>query len=228
MNVYREIQPWGKSEYEVNEGSYTTFQTKLQKVEFITNPQFGRMLFLDGVLQSTTSDEHIYHEALVNAGMTNTSKSVLIAGGAEGAVTREVLKWPSVKFVEMVDWDDELVDHCFFKEEFNTSSFKDPRLSYLNENISKYCEETTKKFDTIFLDLLDINTEEDLYKMQTILSHILNVCAKGRVTIVINIGRYKSHAAHLTPTIVQESEVIEIQVPSFQEPWYLLKLIYST
>jgi len=226
MNIYRENQPWGFTEYDIEEGTYTTFQTPLQKVEFITNPHYGRMLFLDGVLQSTTSDEKIYHETLVNAGMRRNSTNVLIAGGAEGAVVREVLKHKCVKHVEMVDWDADLVDHCFFKEKFNTSSFKDSRLSYLDKNISNYCEETLHKFDTIFIDLLDINTEDDLYRMQTILSHILEVCVKGGSTIVVNVGRSKRSAEHLTPTVVKSSEIIEVSVPSFQEPWYFLKLEY--
>ena len=99
---YIEKQPWGYTSYTASD--MISFNTKRQNVEFITNPFFGRILFLDGILQSTTSDEYIYHESLVSLGMNNNTKKVLIAGGAEGGVAREVLKW-DVEKVIMVDWE---------------------------------------------------------------------------------------------------------------------------
>ena len=226
MKLYRETQPWGFTDYEIQEGSYTSFQTPIQKVELITNARFGRMLFLDGILQSTTSDEDIYHKALVNAGMANSPKSILIAGGAEGAVAREVLKHSSVKFVKMVDWDADLVDHCYSVEKFNTSALEDARLSYSNKNILNYCDETMRRFDTAFVDLLDINTEEELYQMQTILSSISKICVKGKSVIVVNVGRNKNFAKNLFPDKIKDSDIIEMNIPSFQEPWYLVKYVY--
>ena len=231
MNTYRETQPWGFTDYEIIEGSHITFETNVQKVDFITNPHFGRILFLDGVLQSTSSDEHIYHEALVNAGMNSASRNVLIAGGAEGGVAREVLKRPYVKYVKMVDWDTDLVEHCFMREKFNVTAFEDKRLSYSNKNILNYCEETQRTFDTVFVDLLDIGTEDEFKKMKIILNWIYSV--KGDYcTIVVNIGRDKSFAERIVALYgsqasqrqKSESEIIQIHVPSFQEPWYLLKL----
>lgn len=226
MKLYRETQPWGCTKYDIVEGSYTHFQTKLQKVEFITNPHFGRMLFLDGVLQSTSSDEELYHRTLVNSGMRPSSRKILIAGGAEGGVAREVLKHSSTEYVKMVDWDAELVDHCLVHEKFNVSALEDVRLSYSDKNILNYCEETLRRFDTVFLDLLDINTEEDLYEMQTILSNIMKICVKGKSCIVVNVGRNKECAVNLTPSEVVSSEIIEVHVPSFQEAWYFLKILY--
>ena len=53
-------------------------------MDLLTNRYFGRMLFIDNVLQSTTSDEHIYHRTLVKEGMGYIpSPRVLIVGGAE-------------------------------------------------------------------------------------------------------------------------------------------------
>ena len=53
MREYIELQPWGSTIYDIEADSYLQFQTKMQNVEFITNPYFGRMLFLDGILQSS-------------------------------------------------------------------------------------------------------------------------------------------------------------------------------
>jgi spermidine synthase len=69
------------------------------------------MLFLDNVLQSSSVDEHIYHETLVRFGINPESRNILIAGGGEGAVVRELIKEKSVKKIVMIDWDSELVEH---------------------------------------------------------------------------------------------------------------------
>jgi len=207
---YIEEQPWGFTCYESTET--TSFRTKYQRVEFITNPYFGRMLFLDGILQSSTVDEHIYHKALVSAGMNASVKRVLIAGGAEGAVAREVFQWP-VEEVVMVDWDSELVEHCCEVEKFNVGSFLDRRLSYIGENIMDYCSRDDSLFDTIFIDLLDIDTEDDLRIMMAIVEKCKKRCKRGG-TIVMNVGRDLATAQGF-------GEPIQVVVPSFQEPWYL-------
>lgn len=218
MGNYEEKQPWGKTLYEIEQTSYISFHTALQKVELITNSHFGRMLFLDGVLQSATADEHIYHEALVGAGMRAESSRVLIAGGAEGAVAREVLKWSTATHVQMIDWDSELVMHLHREEKMNDSIWSDPRFHYSGKDIVRFCEETSQEFDTVFLDLLDIESEDDIAKTQHILRWIRNVLTP-EAKIVMNVGRSKEIAKKFS------SKIIEILVPSFQEPWYLVSLV---
>ena len=212
-----ENQPWGVTHYTVDPGSHVSFQTKKQQVDLITNPHFGRMLFLDGVLQSTSADEHIYHEAMVSAGMRPHSKKVLIAGGSEGAVAREVFKW-AVESVTMVDWDSELVEHLSKKEKMNENVWTDSRLNYICEDILKFCQTNRSSFDTVFLDLLDVETISDMIFLRSILFS-LQVAAKDAVMIV-NIGRNRKYAEAF------HCEIIEVNVPSFQEPWYFIKYTY--
>ncbi len=223
MDVYEETQPWGKTFHEAQKDSYVTFNTSIQKVELITNKHYGRMLFLDGVLQSATADEEIYHRALVNNGMTNKTSRVLIAGGAEGATAREVLKWPTVKHVQMIDWDSHLVAYLRDIEHMNTHIWNDSRFHYSGKDIILFCEETTQEFDTIYIDLLDIDSEEDMKNMNRIL-HWLKIVTTPDTVIVMNVGRSKSTALEYAK---EKGEVIEIQVPSFQEPWYLVKFQFT-
>lgn len=220
MDIYEELQPWGKTLYQIESDSYTTFNTAIQKVELITNPHFGRILFLDGVLQSASADEHIYHEALVGAGMRPDSSSVLIAGGAEGAVAREVLKCSSVTHVQMIDWDAELVYHLHQAEKMNEHIWSDSRFHYSGKDIVRFCEETTMSFDTVFLDLLDIDSEKDEQITENILKWIKSILKENSI-VVMNIGRSKETAKKFAGA---KGEIIEILVPSFQEPWYLVKL----
>jgi len=217
-----ENQPWGKTSYTITPDSHISFNTAIQKVDFITNPVFGRMLFLDGVLQSSSADEEIYHKALVGAAVGLGCHKILIAGGAEGAVAREVLKWPGIDSIQMVDWDSQLVHHIQTVEKMNTRTWEDSRLSYSGKDIVRFCEETNKTFDTVILDLLDIESEADLTMMFGILKWVFMI-VEPRAKIVMNIGRNKEYAEKIQGSL-GKGDIIEIIVPSFQEPWFLLSL----
>lgn len=211
-----EKQSWGETHYEVIPGSHVYFKSARQKVDLITNTRFGRMLFLDGILQSSSVDEHIYHEALVQFGLTSESETILIAGGAEGGVLREVLKGESVKKIVMIDWDRELVEHLCKKECMNSEVFLDPRLVLLDEDILDYLSKNNTPFDTVFLDLLDIQTEEEYEFTMAILARL------SGATVVMNVGSSREMAERFIGESI--GEIREIFVPSFQEPWYLVKL----
>ena len=214
-----EKQSWGETHYEVLPGSHVSFKTSRQQVDLITNPRFGRMLFLDNVLQSSSVDEHIYHETLVSFGIKPESHNILIAGGAEGAVVREVVKEKSVKKIVMIDWDPELVEYLCKRESMNNDVFLDPRVYLQCEDILEYLrvekqfKNTDIIFDTVFLDLLDIHTEEEYQFTQSILRSL-----GSHKTVVLNVGSSRRMAERFN------GEIREIFVPSFQEPWYLVKI----
>jgi len=107
-----------------------TGRTGFQAFEIFENRLWGRMLILDGRLQSAEVDEFIYHEALVQPAMLAhpNPRRVLVLGGGEGATLREVLRHPGVAQAVMVDIDGELVGLC--KEwlpGFHAGAFDDPR-----------------------------------------------------------------------------------------------------
>jgi spermidine synthase len=217
--MFIEKQSWGETHYEVVPGSHVSFQTERQKVDLISNPRFGRMLFLDGVLQSATMDEKIYHNQLTDLARLVSSKDVLIVGGSEGAVARDVCEYKNIEHIDMVDWDEELVNYLWKTEWYNKDAFEDPRLSYIPQDILKYLDAPKRTYDTVILDLLDINTEEDYNFTQNILKKLKSCIKHGRTTVVLNVGSSSALAQ------VFGGEVVEIFVPSFQEPWYLVKLL---
>jgi spermidine synthase len=105
-------------------------QTKYQKMEIMDSGSYGRCLVLDGKMQSTVTDEFIYHEGLVHPAMLThpNPKRVFIVGGGEGATLREVLRHKSVEYCMMVDIDQEVVEKS--KEllpEWHQGAFDDPR-----------------------------------------------------------------------------------------------------
>ena len=133
-------------------------QTKFQTVEILLNERLGRVLCLDGVVQTTEGDEFYYHESMTHVGMLAHGRveSVLIIGGADGGILREVLKHPNVKEVVIVDIDGELIDMC--KEHLplhHAGAFDDPRTINLPGDGAAYVAETDKRFDLILVDSTD-------------------------------------------------------------------------
>jgi spermidine synthase len=106
-------------------------QTQFQKVTIARNKWWGKVLYLDNEVNVTERDEFVYHEMIVHVPMLthNEPKSVLIVGGGDGAVAREILKHSNIEKVSMVDIDEEVIKAC--KEhmpELNNGAFDDPRL----------------------------------------------------------------------------------------------------
>ena len=139
-------------------------RTEFQEVVIAESPTYGRVLFLDGELQSSSSDEAIYHEHLVHpimaalAGIPN--KRVLVVGGGEGATVREVLRWSSVASVDWVDIDGDLVELCRQHLGWAADSVReDSRLMFCPDDINSYLDRTPGLYDVIILDLPDPDVE---------------------------------------------------------------------
>jgi len=131
-------------------------QTEFQQVCIYRSPSFGKILTLDGRVQSLELDEFIYHEALVHPAMLcvpNAGK-VLVIGGGEGACLRELLRYDGVEKAVMVDIDKELVEIC--REHLPTwhlGAFDDPRVRLHFQDARKFVQETDERFDVIVVDL---------------------------------------------------------------------------
>jgi spermidine synthase len=145
-------------------------KTEFQSVEIIELSSFGRSLVLDGKIQSSEADEFIYHEALVHPAMIThpQPERVFIAGGGEGATLREVLTYPSVKRVVMVDVDKEVIDICRnFLPSLHQGSFDDSRLELHYADARKHLKQKQDKFDVIILDLPEPIEEGPAYLLHT-------------------------------------------------------------
>jgi spermidine synthase len=133
-------------------------KTKYQVVEIIDTEFYGRCLVLDGKIQSSEHDEYIYHETLIQPAMIlhPEPKSVMIIGGGEGAVLREILRHPSVEQIVMVDIDREVVELCKeYLPSWHQGSFNDPKVKVLYMDARKYLQKTDDVFDIIYMDLTE-------------------------------------------------------------------------
>jgi len=134
-------------------------ETEYQKIEILQSPFFGKMLVIDGDVQSSERDEYIYHESLVHPALTILKKpeNVLILGGGEGATLREILKHKTIKRVTMVDIDRESIE--FAKKhlkEWHKGAFESEKLNLILGDALKIVNELKEgSFDAIISDVTE-------------------------------------------------------------------------
>lgn len=129
--------------------------TGFQDLIIFDNKTFGRVMMLDGVIQLTDKDEFIYHEMMAHVPLfaLERPKSVLIIGGGDGGVLREVLKHESVESVVHCEIDKVVVDKSLeFFPGISQGAFEDKRLELLIGDGIKYVNETERRFDVIIVD----------------------------------------------------------------------------
>jgi spermidine synthase len=155
---FEETGAWAEGHWFAVEGEAFSGRTRFQDVQILDTTEYGRMLVLDGHVQSVEDDEGIYHESLVQPAMLlhPEPKRVLIIGGGEGATAREVLRHPSVQQVTMVDLDGELVELCReHLPQWHAGAFDDPRVQLVVGDGLRFIAEDAGGWDVIILDLVD-------------------------------------------------------------------------
>ncbi len=133
----------------------------------VTRNRAGFQLFLNGNLQFSSADEYRYHEALVHPAMTLSAEKgtvprrVLVLGGGDGLALREILKYPAVESVTLVDLDPGMTR---LSQQFtplaalNRRSFDDSRVHVINQDAMIWLEEEMPPFDAAIVDFPDPNS----------------------------------------------------------------------
>ena len=150
--------------YGVTERLYSG-RTKFQLMELWHSPDYGKLLLLDGELQSASDDEFIYHETLVMPAVVRSDnpRSALILGGGEGGTLRELLRPRCMDRVVMVDLDGEVVDLCrHVVPEHADGAFEDPRADLVIGDALGYMRESSEKFDLVVSDLTQPTNVQNL------------------------------------------------------------------
>lgn len=146
-----------KYTYQVDEVLYRG-KSPYQEFAVLKNPYFGRILVLNGVVQFTERDEFYYHEMLSHVPLhaIQEPKTVIVIGGGDGGVVREVLKHPTIEKVYLVDIDPE-VTHVA-REYFPTVScgLSDPRVVERPMDGAIFLKDYDGKADAILVDSTDI------------------------------------------------------------------------
>jgi len=126
----------------------------------VTNGRGGHRLFLNGNLQFAERDEYRYHEALVHPAMAafGAPRRVAVLGGGDGMAVREILKYPSVQSVTLVELDPNMTrlfstDAAMVR--LNAGSLSSPRLQVVNADAFQWLQDGTEPFDVIVVDFPD-------------------------------------------------------------------------
>lgn len=117
-------------------------------------------LFLDGDLQLSTWDEYRYHEALIHPAMSASPnrRRVLLLGAGDGMALREILKWPGVEQILVIELDPSVVKVAQRYPALaaaNQNSFEDPRVNVLHGDAFQLISQLSNKFDVIIADFPD-------------------------------------------------------------------------
>jgi len=131
-------------------------RTPFQKVDVIETESFGRVLLLDGLVQTTEKDEFFYHEMLVHPAMVchPAPEEVLIIGGGDGGTLKEVLRYP-IKRAVMVEIDGEVIQVCKRYFPWLKPALRDKRVELRIADGNHFIQESNRKFDIVFVDSSD-------------------------------------------------------------------------
>jgi spermidine synthase len=129
----------------------------------VTRGAGGVQLYLNGNLQFHSADEYRYHEALVHPALavTPAPRRVLVLGGGDGLGLREILKYPTVEAVTLVDIDPAMTalgERFPPLRELNAAAFSDPRVTVVNADAYVWLQEPGALYDVVVVDFPDPNT----------------------------------------------------------------------
>ncbi|HIE42360.1 MAG: polyamine aminopropyltransferase [Nitrospinaceae bacterium] len=134
-------------------------QTRYQKI-VLTQWKDDYWLFINGSTQFSTYDEERYHEPLVHPlmGLIKEHKDILLLGGGDGLAAREILKYPDVENLTLVDLDPAMTrlaqqDKIFLS--INQGSLNDPRVRVVNQDAYQFINNSGDLYDAVIIDLPD-------------------------------------------------------------------------
>ena len=221
-----------------------TFKTAKQTVSIVQTSRFGEALFIDGAIQSTRTDEALYHVPLVHgasAFLENPPRNVLIIGGGEGCVARELLKYNTIESITQVDWDVELVD--YFRRgpgrSWNGGVYDDPRVRVIHDDIFTEANAIyTQSYDLILVDLCDPDGES-IGMLKALIVRLFGLLVDGGVFLMnagavmpkvvasddsIYAAELLNYAGSLGSARDYKAFSYKIYVPSYMAPWCLVGL----
>lgn len=132
-------------------------QSEFQRIDIFDSKEFGRFLTLDGFMMLTEKDEFIYHEMMVHIPMAvhPAAKKVLIIGGGDGGAIRELVRYPLVEHIDLVEIDELVVEVCKKHLPQTACCFGDERVTVHYQDGLKFIRRCENEYDLIIVDSTD-------------------------------------------------------------------------
>jgi spermidine synthase len=190
-------------------------------------------LYINGNLQFSSRDEYRYHEALVHPALEVSpwARSVLVLGGGDGLALREILRYPNVRNVTVVDLDPAMTDAFAHREELvklNRGSLKDPRVHVVNADAAVWLQKTDGMFDAAIIDFPDPSSFAigKLYSVPFYEMLKKHVAANGLIAVQSTSPFFAPHAYWSIEATLREAGLrtwpYHAYVPSFGEWGFVL------
>ncbi len=156
---YEELYPDITYGFKVSKILLPETDTGFQKIMILETERLGRVLILDGVVQLTEEDEGIYHEWITHwplFSLLKPAEKVLIIGGGDGGVAREVLKHKSVNSVTIVEIDKMVIDYCRkLMPSVSEGIWDDKRLHVITGDGAEAIRKMKETCDVVIIDSTD-------------------------------------------------------------------------
>jgi spermidine synthase len=131
-----------------------TEQTDFQKLDMVETEEFGNMLLLDGMVMTSQKDEFVYHEMVAHVPLFThpNPENVLVVGGGDGGVIREVLKHPSVKKATLVEIDGKVIEYSKKYLPEIAGELENPRVDVKVDDGFMHIAQSENVYDVIMVD----------------------------------------------------------------------------
>jgi len=201
-------------------------EKNLQKIQVFKNSVWGYFFVLDGIVQFTEKDEFIYHETITYLPaslLENLPENVVIVGGGDGGVLRELQKIPSIRKIIQFEVDTLVFEVCqkyFFKL---SGDYKDPRVSFINKDGLEGLKECPEeKFDLLIVDCTDpVGPAKSLYTKEFYKEAYRVLNPKGIFIQQASLPVYFPHiiksAYPLISSVFPVVKIVRAFVPSYGE-----------
>lgn len=132
-------------------------KSEFQRIDIFESEEYGRFLTLDGFMMLTEKDEFVYHEMITHVPMAvhPCVKDVLVIGGGDGGVLRELVKYDTIERIDLVEIDKMVIDVCKEYLPSVACCFDDERLTVYYEDGLKYIRRCANMYDLIIVDSTD-------------------------------------------------------------------------
>ncbi|MDU8946171.1 polyamine aminopropyltransferase [Ovoidimarina sediminis] len=164
-------------------------ETEHQRLRVFENGTFGRVLTLDDVVQTTEGDNFIYHEMMAHVPIFahGSASRVLIVGGGDGGMAREVLRHQNVSHVTMVEIDAGVVEFSkAYLPMLSQGAFDDSRLDLVIADGADFIRSTSGGYDVIIVDSTDPIGPGEVLFTDTFYAHAKRALAPEGILVTQN------------------------------------------
>ncbi|MDQ5932411.1 MAG: spermidine synthase [Patescibacteria group bacterium] len=207
----------------------------------LTQYKHDTRLYLNNQLQFSSIDEARYHETLAHSAMSSVRqpKKIAILGGGDGLLARELLKYPSVDSIDIIDLDPAMTNLARTNRliaRLNGNSLNDNRVTVINADAFKHIRESQQAYDVILADLVDPSNERiaKLYSKEFYRSALARLTQSGVFITQATSSFFTPKAFAMVERTVRSADEtrtvvpLSINVPSFGEWGFVISLPRSS